>query len=262
MKEQIRIANVLMPLLYKIETNNNIIKNLEEIEQAVFKRWFIDYQFPNEDGRSYKSNGGIMKDSIIGMIPNSWSVVQLGDVTSNIRDRTKSNDFRVLSAVSTGNLKLSEEYFTKQVFSKDLTKYIIVKQNEFAYNPARVNIGSIGMNEYDFDGCVSPVYVVFKAEENYHWFFKLYIKTDNFKNEVKKRASGSVRQALNYRDFELIKTIYPTVDVVKKFNLFFEACYYTEKQLAKETEILTITIETLLPKLISGEIRVPIEEVV
>lgn len=261
-EEQKAIAETLSCLDDKIELNNHINKNLEEMAQVIFKRWFVDFEFPNESGQPYKSNGGKMVDSELGIIPKGWRAVELGNVTTNKRAKTKSNDFRVLSAVNTGNLVLSEEYFTKQVFSKDLSKYIIVKKREFAYNPARVNIGSIGMNEYDFSGCVSPVYVVFKAEEDYQWFFKLFIKTDSFKREVIKRASGSVRQTMKYSDFTLIKTVYPPKDVIEKFNQIFESCYHTYKELTKETEILSKIRNELLPKLMSGEIRVPIEVVV
>ena len=260
--EQRTIAATLSCLDDMIELNNRTNKILEEMAQAIFKRWFVDFEFPNEDGEPYKSSGGEMIDSELGEIPKGWRVVELGDVTTNIRERTKSNDYKVLSTVNTGDLKLSEEYFTKQVFSKDLSKYIIVRIKEFAYNPARVNIGSIGMNEYDFDGCVSPVYVVFKSEEDFHWFFKMFIKTKNFKSEVVKRASGSVRQSMNYSDFALIKIVYPPKGVIVKFNQFFETCYLAQREFTKEMEILSDIRDTLLPKLMSGEIRVPMEEVV
>ena len=86
-----------------------------------------------------------------------------------VKNRT---DVRVLSPVTTGELVLSEEYFTKQVFSESIAKYITVKPLQFAYNPARVNIGSLGMNTFEFDGCVSPVYVVFECERDYQYFFE------------------------------------------------------------------------------------------
>ncbi|MDJ0304741.1 restriction endonuclease subunit S [Dehalobacter sp.] len=258
--EQRAIAATLTCIDDLIEQNKRTNKILDEMTQAIFKHWFVDFEFQNEDDQPYKSSGGKMVDSELGLIPLGWQAVELGNVTINMRDKTRTNDFRVLSAVNTGNLKLSEEYFTKQVFSKDLSKYIIVRNKEFAYNPARVNIGSIGMNEYNFDGCVSPVYVVFKAEEDYHWFFKLFIKTDNFKSEVIKRASGSVRQAMNYCDFALIKTVYPPKSVIDKFNQIFEVTYFAQKELTKEIEILINIRDILLPKLISGEILLPVEE--
>ena len=84
-----------------------------------------------------------------------------------------------------------------QVFSESIAKYKVVEIGDFAYNPARVNIGSIGRNEYGFRGCVSPVYVVFSCKDGYAYFFDLLRKTEKFQTEVKARAIGGVRQSLN-----------------------------------------------------------------
>ena len=125
--------------------------NLEQQAQALFKSWFVDFE-PFKDGE--------FVDSELGMIPKGWRVVCLGEVTKQVTEKVGNReDVTVLSPVNSGELVLSEEYFTKQVFSKNLSKYLIVNPLSFAYNPARINIGSIGLNEYDFVGCVSPVYV-------------------------------------------------------------------------------------------------------
>ncbi len=260
LNEQKAISGTLSSLDEMIELNNRTIKVLEEMSQVLYKSWFVNFDFPNQEGKPYKLSGGEMVESEIGLIPKGWKIAELGDVTTNLREKTKSNDYKVLSAVNTGNLMLSEDYFTKQVFSKDLSKYIIVKQKDFAYNPARVNIGSIGMNEFDFDGCVSPVYVAFRPEEGYHWFFHIYVKSNNFNDEVNKRASGSVRQALNYGDFALIKIAYPPKSVIDKFNDFYEEAYLSQKEIKQETQTLINLRDTLLPKLMSGELMVPCEE--
>ena len=150
--DQRRIASILSSLDRKIELNNKINADLEEMAQAIFKNWFVDFE-PFKDGK--------FVDSELGMIPEGWKVGTLGDITKNKSAKVKErNDVKVLSPVTTGELVLSEEYFTKQVFSSSIAKYKIVNKGDFAYNPARVNIGSLGRNEFDFDGCVSPVYVV------------------------------------------------------------------------------------------------------
>ena len=67
---------------------------------------------------------------------------------------------------------------------------------------------------------------------------------------------------MNYSDFALIKIVYPPKGVIVKFNQFFETCYLAQREFTKEMEILSDIRDTLLPKLMSGEIRVPVEEVV
>lgn len=174
--DQRRIASILSSLDRKIELNNKINADLEEMAQAIFKNWFVDFE-PFKDGK--------FVDSELGMIPEGWKVGTLGDITKNKSAKVKErNDVKVLSPVTTGELVLSEEYFTKQVFSSSIAKYKIVNKGDFAYNPARVNIGSLGRNEFDFDGCVSPVYVVFSVLDGYENYFDLFRKTDFFKDSV------------------------------------------------------------------------------
>lgn len=246
--EQKRISSILSSFDDKIELNRRINDNLEQQAQALFKSWFVDFE-PFKDGE--------FVDSELGMIPKGWRVVCLGEVTKQVTEKVGNReDVTVLSPVNSGELVLSEEYFTKQVFSKNLSKYLIVNPLSFAYNPARINIGSIGLNEYDFVGCVSPVYVVFKCEPNYHYFFDFYKRTAVFKDEVALRAIGGVRQSLGYDDFSLIKTIYPTPDVVAEFNNL----YLKMKEVITRNDIqnnkLTTLRDSLLPKLMSGELKI------
>ena len=245
---QNKIANFVEKINQKITLNRRINDNLEQQAQALFKSWFVDFE-PFKDGE--------FVDSELGMIPKGWRVVCLGEVTKQVTEKVGNReDVTVLSPVNSGELVLSEEYFTKQVFSKNLSKYLIVNPLSFAYNPARINIGSIGLNEYDFVGCVSPVYVVFKCEPNYHYFFDFYKRTAVFKDEVALRAIGGVRQSLGYDDFSLIKTIYPTPDVVAEFNNL----YLKMKEVITRNDIqnnkLTTLRDSLLPKLMSGELKI------
>ena len=149
---------------------------------------------------------------------------------------------------------MSEEYFTKQVFSESIEKYLLVRPGDFAYNPARVNIGSLGLNEYPFDGCVSPVYVVFRCEDGYNHFFDLYRTTKPFKDEVLSRSSGGVRQTLGYKDFSLIQVVYPPKNVVESFNSMYEGLIAVQRSNLKENEILSSQRDSLLPLLLSGQI--------
>jgi type I restriction enzyme, S subunit len=187
---------------------------------------------------------------------NSWKDVTLGAITHEIRTKVKEQKLQVLSAVRTGNLVPSEDYFTKQVYSKDIGKYIVVEPNDFAYNPARVNIGSLGINDFDFVGCVSPVYVVFRAEPEYHHFLSFFLKSPNFQEEVRVRASGSVRQSLNYEDFALIQVTYPPLNIVREFNYQYEGILEITRQIDLENNRLIEIRDSLLPRLMSGELSV------
>lgn len=248
-EDQRRIASILSSLDRKIELNNKINADLEEMAQAIFKNWFVDFE-PFKDGK--------FVDSELGMIPEGWKVGTLGDITNNKSTKVKErNDVKVLSPVTSGELVLSEEYFTKQVFSSSIAKYKIVNKGDFAYNPARVNIGSIGRNEFDFDGCVSPVYVVFSVLDGYENYFDLFRKTDFFKDSVASLAIGGVRQSLSYDDLSLIETIIPSKNIVEKFNNLYNQMKKTIKANKLENSRLSALRDTLLPRLMSGELEVP-----
>lgn len=247
--DQRRIASILSSLDRKIELNNKINADLEEMAQTIFKNWFVDFE-PFKDGK--------FVDSELGMIPEGWKVGTLGDITKNKSAKVKErNDVKVISPVTTGELVLSEEYFTKQVFSSSIAKYKIVNKGDFAYNPARVNIGSLGRNEFDFDGCVSPVYVVFSVLDGYENYFDLFRKTDFFKDSVASLAIGGVRQSLSYDDLSSIEVIIPSENAVEEFNNLYNQMKKTIKANKLENSRLSTLRDTLLPRLMSGEIEVP-----
>lgn len=248
-KVQDKIVSILSSLDRKIELNNKINADLEEMAQAIFKNWFVDFE-PFKDGK--------FVDSELGMIPEGWKVGTLGDITKNKSAKVKErNDVKVLSPVTTGELVLSEEYFTKQVFSSSIAKYKIVNKGDFAYNPARVNIGSLGRNEFDFDGCVSPVYVVFSVLDGYENYFDLFRKTDFFKDSVASLAIGGVRQSLSYDDLSSIEVIIPSENAVEEFNNLYNQMKKTIKANKLESSRLSTLRDTLLPRLMSGELEVP-----
>jgi type I restriction enzyme, S subunit len=93
--EQKRIAGILSCLDRKIENLRKQNETLEEIARSIFKHWFIDFEFPNADGKPYKSSGGVMVRSELGDIPEGWHVGKLGDITRVINGRAyKQTEFR------------------------------------------------------------------------------------------------------------------------------------------------------------------------
>ena len=229
---QDKIIKILDAISNKITLNMHANNNLYEIGKALYKEYFENEKYTN-----------------------NYEIKQLNEVTTNNRNKIdQTKEYKVLSAVNTGNLVLSDDYFDKQVYSKDIGKYLNVNKNDFAYNPARINIGSIGLNTFDFNCCVSPVYVTFSVDKDYIDFFDFYFKSKKFNAEVTLRASGSVRQALNYNDFGMIEIPYPTKEMIDKFN----SSYKTIKDRINKNKAKIRNLEqirdTLLPKLMNGEI--------
>lgn len=272
------IVNVLSAFDDKIELNRKMSKMLEAMAEALFKSWFVDFEpvrakiaaiengkdpelaaimsisgktevqlaemktfYPDaysELAHTASLFPSVMVESEQGKIPEGWQAVQLKDVTTQITARIGERKCQVLSAVNSGELVLSVEHFNKQVFSKETNKYILVKPNTYAYNPSRINIGSLGRNKFDFSGCVSPIYVVFSVAEEYISFFDQFFASQTFKDEVLLRASGSVRQALNYSDFGQIALQYPPLPIMQAFNTKIDI-------ISQKLSVLSAEIQTL-----------------
>lgn len=230
--EQRKISRILSKIDEKIELNTHTNNNLYEIGKALYQEYFENEEYTN-----------------------NYEIRQLSEVTTNNRNKIdKSREYKVLSAVNTGNLVLSDDYFDKQVYSKDIGKYLNVNKNDFAYNPARINIGSIGLNTFDYNCCVSPVYVTFSVDKDYIDFFDFYFKSKKFNAEVTLRASGSVRQALNYNDFGMIEIPYPSKEMIDKFNNLYKTIKDRINKNKAKISSLEQLRDTLLPKLMNGEI--------
>ena len=89
LEEQKRIVDILTSLDDKIELNNQMNQTLEEIASLLYKRWFVDFEFPDDKGKPYKSSGGEMVDSELGMIPKRWEVKELGEICVNSDSKRK-----------------------------------------------------------------------------------------------------------------------------------------------------------------------------
>ena len=231
-EKQVKIGKILNTIEIKIELNNHTNNNLLEIGKSLYQKYFENDKYTN-----------------------NYEIKQLSEVTTNNRNKVdKYREYKVLSAVNTGNLVLSDDYFDKQVYSKDIGKYLNVNKNDFAYNPARINIGSIGLNTFDYNCCVSPVYVTFSVDKDYIDFFDFYFKSKKFNAEVTLRASGSVRQALNYNDFGMIEIPYPSREIIDKFNNSYIKIKNRINKNKTKIRNLEQLRDTLLPKLMNGEI--------
>lgn len=264
LQEQKAIAHVLSTLDDKIEVNNRINKTLEDMAQAIFKWWFVDFEFPNDDGEPYKSSGGEMVESELGMIPMGWSVSNVFD--NVIERKVKYKDITdtnipVLSIVKEGEFLLSEDYFTKQVFSKDLGNYKLIHYNDFGYNPSRANIGSIAVLRNFNKGLLSPIYKVFSLKKPLSpEYMVMYMKQDIFTDLIAKNSSGTTRQNFDYKGFSSFLLALPSHNLQQKFATNYQQIEKLIKNLHDENNLLRTIRDTIIPKLMSGELRVPIEE--
>ncbi len=258
-KKQKAIANILSSLDDKIELNNKINKNLEEIAQTLYKRWFVDFEFPNENGEPYKSSGGEMVDSELGLIPKGWEVLILESAltfergiepgSKNYLDRKEPNTVKFIRV---GDLNKAKNVFVDKTLVKDK----LVKKDDvlvsFDGAIGRVEIGFLGSYStglrkiYDKTGLIHNAYIYF------------LMKSQNIQDTIAAHANGTTILHAGSSISHL--NIAYSESAVKHFTQMIEPIFKKILSIKEENSTLAATRDELLPKLMSGEIRVPVEE--
>ena len=127
-------------------------------------------------------------------------IVKIGDVISEYSVRNKFDENIPVYSV-TNEKGFCTGYFSKEVASKDKSTYKIVPRGYFAYNPSRINVGSVDWQKYEDRVIVSPLYVVFGVSDRLDRQYLLhYLKSDMMLSFIKEYATGSVRDNLKLTD--------------------------------------------------------------
>lgn len=256
--EQQKIVSILSAFDDKIELNNEMNKTLEEIAQAIFKHWFIDFEFPNENGEPYKSSGGEFVDSELGPIPKGWKVKALDEIADFLnglamqkyRPKDESNYLPVLKI---RELKQGITLPDSDKCSVDIDPRYIVDDGDVIFSwsgSLEVKIwcgGKAGLNQH-----------LFKVSSDKYpkWFYYYWIKhyLNDFRRIAEDKATtmGHIkREHLNQA-----KVIVPDDEQLKQFDRVLSPLIEFYITNGKEVKTLSQLRDTLLPKLISGEIRV------
>lgn len=194
---------------------------------SIFEEYFINLEWMKK----------IDYNSTTNELPKGWKIVKLSDLIQQYSVKNKSNlDYPVLSVTKDSKFVPSDEQFNKQVYSADLTGYRVLHRDYFAFNPARINIGSIAfLDEYDH-GLVSPAYTVFKCTDGVNPLFVWYlINSYRVFELIKNFCTGTVRQVFKYSDFSYIKICLPPKELIDRFSSKLEAVSKMIKQLQMDT---------------------------
>lgn len=147
-------------------------------------------------------------------------MVYIGQYITQVSKRNKDAKIdRVLSVSNKyGFINQDEQFEDREVASADTSNYKVVHKGDFAYNPARINVGSVARLQEFENGIVSPMYVCFTAKKGLlPAYFELYLSASIFKHEMNKRLEGSVRLCLTYESLCNIKIALPEFNVQKDF---------------------------------------------
>lgn len=252
-EDQRRIASILSSLDRKIELNNKINADLEEMAQAIFKNWFVDFE-PFKDGK--------FVDSELGMIPEGWKVGTLGEFCKCLLGGTPSrskeeywngevnwinsgeiNKFRILEA---------SEKITELGLAKSATKLLPKKTTVLAITGA--TLGQVSLLEIDTCANQSVIGVLENAEVPYEYIYP-FIK-DRIEMLIQHQTGGA-QQHINKDNVESLIFLLPAINVLEDYISLVSPMYKRIESQCFENLYLSTLRDTLLPRLMSGELEVP-----
>jgi type I restriction enzyme S subunit len=165
-----------------------------------------------------------------------WEEKSLGELIKQKSIRNKAGEIDLVLSVSNtkGFIAQSEQFEDREVASADTSNYKVVKKNDFAYNPARINVGSIARLKNFYEGIISPMYICFSCLPDVNnSFLEYFLKTYKFEVQMKKKLEGSVRQTLSFEALAEINIDLPCITEQNKIASFLEKI---DEKLEKEQE--------------------------
>ena len=178
---------------------------------------------------------------------------------AEVSTRNRGNDIdRVLSVTNYSGFVLPEKQFERRVASADLSNYKVVERGEYAYNPSRINVGSIArLDNWDV-GVLSPMYVVFKLDETRVKtdYFQHWLSSYEARQRIKLSAQGSVRQTVGFGDLASILIPLPDLEKQSRIANLFNTFANEIATLEKLAEKYRTQKRSLMQKLLTGEWRV------
>ena len=244
---QAAIAEILSSLDDKIELNNQINQNLEALAQALFKQWFVDFEFPfdfaqckpSKNGKPYKSSGGEMVDSELGMIPKGWRVDTLDKLLTVKygKDHKHIPDGQIPIYGSGGIMR----YGNKSLYDKIS---ILI--------PRKGTLSNLFLVEEPFWSVDTMFYTEINSDEYAEY---LYYQIKSF--GLASMNVGSAVPSMTTKVLNQLLILNPCETLIKSFHKATKSILDVINANKKEDEILKNLRNILLPKLISGDLFVP-----
>ena len=268
---QKKIASVLSALDDKIALNKKMNQKLEAMAKRLYDYWFVQYDFPDKNGRPYKTTGGPMtyNSTLKREIPAGWEVKNVNDVTTSVRgvsyssdDEKSKTDPNVVQILRGNNISGSRFVFdSNDVYvSSDLvaeeqkiSKFDIVMTMS---SGSKEHVGKSALALYDMPHSFGAFCSKFTPNEEAKYFIDCYLHSEIFIKYIRQTCSGTGINNLTNGHFDKAFFAWPTNDVLKSFNEKVSAIYKQRGVIEREISRLTALRDKLLPLLMNGQVVV------
>ena len=268
--EQKSIAAVLSSLDNKIELLREQNKTLEATAQALFKHWFVDFEFPNADGKPYRSSGGKMVDSELGEIPEGWGVHTIEDITEVVTKGTTPttagggftekgiNFIKAETLTDNNGFDFSKMSFIDEK-TNDLLKRSVIKDGDILYTIA----GTIGRfavaTEQVLPANTNQAVAIIRPSSNISpYFFVSTFGLLSIKQALTEGVLEAVQANLSLGNIKALSVIVPDDFGMSIFLTHIEPLFRKCEESTSQIQSLAKTRDILLPQLMRGDVRVTI----
>lgn len=261
------IGKLLSSLDDKIALNNRINAKLEQMAKRLYDYWFVQFDFPNADGKPYKSTGGKMvwNEELKREIPEGWEVKKLGEILILLKDGTHNPPKRqekgipLLTGTMFGNNFLD---YDKATYISEADYKIIHSQYEPHENDVIITkIGTLGnvnlLRNIDIPVAIhcNSALLRFDMALGVYYPFS-YCKSDLFKMRLKAIKGQSIQEFASLDRISSIKSEVPCVDIINKFDKIVKPIIEKQKSISFENKKLKEMRDKLLPLLMNGQVVV------
>ena len=254
MATQKQIVNTLSLLDSKIENNNKIISTLESLAKTIYDYWFLQFEFPNEDGKPYKSSGGKMvwNDELKREIPEGWKVKsysKLGKLLMGQSPKSDSyNNEGIGYPLINGAAELREDSVAISKYTSNPTRVSQIGDLLFCI---RATIGNLqfGQAEYFLGRGVASYRPNSKKHIEY-----LYFVTNDILAVYNKILTGSIIVGISKDDLLQQPILTPNESIINAFSETVHPMFETIANLKKENQELASLRDFLLPMLMNGQV--------
>ncbi|WP_268818493.1 restriction endonuclease subunit S [Paenibacillus alkaliterrae] len=229
--------------------------------QALFKGWFVDFEFPNENDEPYKSSGGEFEESELGLIPKGWKIGSIGDIARHRKDTIKPQD------IPSGTVYVGLEHVPRKKLSLDSfgisddleSNKTCFRKGDILFGKLRPYFHKVSITP--FSGVCSTDIIALKATEDlYYGYLVSHLFSERLVDFVTQCSNGTKMPRTNWNDISRYQIVIPIADVANQFTKIFKGLVNKMQNNTFENQQLSQIRDTLLPKLISGEIRVPTKQ--
>lgn len=246
---QKQLVEILITVDDKIELLQQMNQTLEGIAQAIFKEWFVDFNFPEFDGE------------LVDGLPKGWKVGKIKDVYKTTSGGTPSRAKGEYYENGTINWVKSKELNGNFIFDTDekITEDAVKNSSAKLIPRHSILLAMYGatVGEYAITGrettCNQAICAVIEKEFPYTYFFE-YFK--NNRNSIIGRASGSAQQNISQALIQQLEILIPSIETVNNYHLVVEPLFNKMEENLLQIQTLTQTRDTLLPRLMSGRLEI------